>query len=184
MLVRRLLLTLLVLGCTGALAGLGTFGAWSAPTTSAGNGFATGSVILDDNDVNTQMFNVGALKPTSPVADRQRCIKLTYSGSLAANVTLHGATTGSLTPYLNLRVERGTDAGTTFPTCSAGFSATSVVYDGPLSSFNTSASPIAHGAAWAQGEVRVYRFTLTLANDPAAQGLSSGASFTWTATNT
>jgi hypothetical protein len=112
-LVRRLLLTLLVLGATGALAGLGTFGAWSAPTTSAGNGFATGSVVLSDNDTNTQMFSVPALKPTSPVAERQRCIKLTYSGSLPANVTLHGAVTGTLATYLTLRVERGTDAGTT-----------------------------------------------------------------------
>jgi hypothetical protein len=130
------------------------------------------------------VFNVPALKPASPLVDRQRCIKLTYSASLPANVTLHGAVTGTLATYLNLRVERGTDAGTTFPTCSAGYSATSVVYDGPLSSFNTSASPIAHGAAWAQGEVHVYRFTLTLTNDPAAQGLSSGQSFTWTARNT
>ena len=84
----------------------------------------------------------------------------------------------------SLPVERGTDAGTSFPTCSAGYSATSVVYDGPLSSFNAATSPIAHGAAWTQGEMRVYRFTLALANDPAAQGLTTGASFTWTATNT
>ncbi|GAC1324039.1 MAG: hypothetical protein NVSMB13_04830 [Mycobacteriales bacterium] len=53
----------------GLLLGLGVGSAWSAfsvATTAAGNGLATGTVYLSDNDAGAAMFALTGMKPADP----------------------------------------------------------------------------------------------------------------------
>jgi hypothetical protein len=132
-----------------------------------------------------------------PGAGDTSCIKVTYGGSLASDVRLYSTVTGSLAPYLSLQVVRGTDSSPTFDSCTNFTpdatnyigSGAGVIYDGTLSAFPatwtaglvdpTSGSP----ESWTTGEAHSYKLVVTLVNDPAAQGLSSNATFTWEARN-
>jgi len=64
---RKTLLSLLLVGALGAVAGIGTFSAFSATTVNAGNTFDAGTVVLTDNDANTAMYNIAALIAVSPL---------------------------------------------------------------------------------------------------------------------
>ena len=88
------------------------------------------------------MFNLSGMDPVDPV--EQRCIVLTYTGSLASTVRLYGATGGSgLADYVNLKVTRGTQPAPSFSSC-GGFTADAadhrglgagVLYNGTLTGF-------------------------------------------------
>jgi len=187
---RKTLLSLLLVGALGAVAGIGTFSAFSATTVNAGNTFDAGTVVLTDNDANTAMYNIADAKPNDVVV---RCIRVTYSGTLPSTVRLY--TTTPVNPfgqYVTLSIDKGTMPGpTTFPNC-VGFTSESNIFSGTLSSFaasNTtygSGAPAAPGAAtqWVQNDSVVYQFTLTMQNNPLATGGTSGVhSFTWEAQN-
>lgn len=190
---RKMLLTLLVIGVVGALAGVGTFSAFSSTTVNSGNEFAAGTVYISDNDAGSAMYNVSNQKPGDTV---QACILLTYSGTLPSDVRLYTTSTiNAVGQYIDLTVEKGTGSGA-FPACT-GFSAESTVYSGTLSGFATAANDWTSGISafpgaqtqWNQNDTLVYRFTLTVQDDNNANGgaggpLSSGVhSFTWEAQN-
>ena len=135
------------------------------------------------------------MTPSDPAVNR--CIKVTMSGSRDSTVRLYASVSGSLAPYVNVTVTRGTDASPSFSSC-ASFSADAtdylgsgagVVYSGLLSAYPASyASGIVDPKAatpetWSQNESHSYRFAITLANNAAAQGLSASATFTWEARN-
>ena len=80
------LLSLLLIGALGSVAGLGVFGAFSSTTSNAGNDFASGTVTIADNDSNAALYNVTNRKPGDSVTS---CIKLTCTGSLASDVRLY-----------------------------------------------------------------------------------------------
>ncbi len=189
----KVLLTLLVVGVVGATL-RGTYSAFSSTTTNSGNAFSAGSVVLGDNDANGALLSLSNAKPGSSSTG---CIKVTYTGSLAATVRLYASVSGSLAQYLTLTVTRGTDSGPSFNSCT-NFTADStnyigsgagVVYSGSLSAFPTtyaaglvdptSGSP----ASWATSEAHSYKFVISLNDNNAAQGLTSNASFTWEAQN-
>jgi predicted ribosomally synthesized peptide with SipW-like signal peptide len=191
---RKVLLTLLVLGCLAAVSGAATYSAFSSQTSSAGNAFDAGTVLITDNDTSTAML---ALSNAQPGASDTSCILLTYSGTLASTVRLYGTVAGALSPYLTLTVTRGTDSSPGFDSCT-GFSAdgtdyigsgNGVVYQGALSAFPssyagglvdpTSGSP----ESWTTAETHSYRFAVTLQNDNNAQGQTATAAFTWEARN-
>jgi predicted ribosomally synthesized peptide with SipW-like signal peptide len=191
---RRVLLTALVLGALAAVSAAATYSAFSSQTSSSGNSFAAGTVLITDNDAGTAML---ALSNAQPTGSDTSCILLTYSGTLASTVRLYGTVSGALAPYLTLTVTRGTDSSPSFDSC-AGFSADAtdyigagagVIYQGKLSAFPsayasglvdpTSASP----ESWTSSETHSYRFVVSLQNDNAAQGQSATASFTWEAQN-
>ena len=116
---RKVLVTLLVVGVLGSLAAYGTFSAFSASTSNTGNSFAAGTVTIGDNDSNptaAPMFNLSEQGPNTPV---ERCIKVTYGGSLPADVRLYTTTTPhSSTSNITLKIENGTTtADPTFPSC-------------------------------------------------------------------
>jgi hypothetical protein len=134
-----------------------------------------------------------------PGATVSRCIKVTYTGSLAADVRLYTSSTiGTLGPFLTLTVTPGTQATPTFPSCT-GFTpdASGAIFTGTLSAFAaahpTYAGGLADypgaGTAWATDDAVVYRFDVTLADDNAANGGAGGAltsgthAFTWEARN-
>jgi len=194
--VRRLLLSALVVGLAAVVAGTATWAAFSGTTANAGNSFAAGTVSLTDNDGGGTLLS---LTNAIPGETATGCIKVTYGGSLAADVKLFGTASGGLAPYLTLKVTRGTDSGGTFPDCGSFTADTrdysgngaGVIYNGTLSSFPSSyAAGITdpdNGTGgtetWTTSEVHAYKLEVTLQNNTAAQGQSGSASFTWEARN-
>jgi hypothetical protein len=186
--IQRLLLTLCVLGAAGSLAGFATFSAFSSTTSNTGNTFATGSVTLSDNDAGSAMYGVSNAGPGSSV---QKCIKVTYTGSMPADVRLYTPSTlGAGANYIDLTVEQGT-GNPSFPGCT-GFSAGSTLYSGTLGGFASAKNSYANGVAtypasqsqWNQNDAVVYRFTLTVEDTNSAQGQTIGShDFTWEARN-
>ena len=113
---RKTLLSLLLVGTIGAVAGIGTFSAFSATTVNAGNVFAAGTVSISDNDAGAAMYTIADATPLTPVV---RCIQVTYTGSLPADVHLYSSAIGAIGPYVDLTIDKGTGT-TVFPNC-AGF---------------------------------------------------------------
>jgi hypothetical protein len=151
-------------------------------TNNTSNQFSAGTVVLDDDDAGTVLFNVNNLAPTE---SRTNCIRVNYTGSLAANVHLYGAASGNLAQYLTVVVEVGT--GGTFGSC-GGFTSGTTLFTGTLSNFAATRTNFTNGLAGWNGATnptnRTYRITVTLQDNNAAQGLSANADFTWEAQNT
>lgn len=196
-LARKLILTLLVVGAVGLVAGLGTFSAFSSQTASPGNSFAAGTVAISDNDAGAAMLALTNAKPTD---SSQSCIQITYTGTLNSAVRLYGSVSGSLAPYLTLTITRGTQSPAVFGSACTNFVADTnnyigqgagVIFNGNLSTFTgtnwaTGIVDPANGGGtetWTTSEAHVYKFVVTLQNANAAQGLSGSASFTWEAQN-
>jgi predicted ribosomally synthesized peptide with SipW-like signal peptide len=101
---RKLLLTLLLVGCVGSVAGFGTWSAFTATTTNTGNSYASGTVVISQHAGATTLYNASNKGPTS--GSTVACVRVTYTGSLPASVELYdsGVSNGST---FNLEVERG-----------------------------------------------------------------------------
>lgn len=187
---RKFLLTFIVLGALGSVAGWATFSAFSATTSNVGNTFAAGTVAIGDNDGGAVMYNVSNKKPGDTA---QACIKVTYTGSLDASVKLYSSAIPAFGQYVNLLIETGSGSPT-FPGCT-GFvaDASPTLYTGTLKAFGDTYSTFANGLAdnpgavatkWITNDAVVYRFTLTLQDNNAANGGTTGThSFTWEAQN-
>jgi predicted ribosomally synthesized peptide with SipW-like signal peptide len=184
---RKVLRSVVVLGVVGAVATAGAFSAFSSQTENPGNQITAGTVDVTDNDAGGALYNLAAAKPLDP---KENCIEVTYSGSLAADVKLYRApgALGSLAPYANLKVEYGTQASPSFPSCT-GFNAAGTLYDADLQGFATTyaggyaATPGVDGD-WDNGEKLVYRVTVSIDDDANAEGLSTGAhALRWEARN-
>jgi len=154
-------------------------------TDNAGNSFASGDVVLTDDDSGAAMFAVTDMAPGDVVTD---CIVVTYEGSLApADIELYvaaGSLAGTgLDDYLDMTVELGT--GGSFGDCTGFAGAT--VYTGDLDGFAAAHVDFAGGTgSWtaaATNDDRTYRFSFTLQDDNAAQALNATATFTWESQN-
>jgi hypothetical protein len=188
---RKILLSALVLGAGGLAAGAATFSAFSATTANPGNGFAAGTVTLGDDDAGAALVSLPA--QARPGDSSTRCIRVSYTGSLPAEVRLYASVTGGLADHLTLTVTRGTQASPSFPSCTGftadsgnyGYGANGILYQGKVSGLPASyASAITDPAAsWSNGDARSYRYAVTVDNTPAAQGLSASATFNWEARN-
>lgn len=189
----KVLLTALCVGALGSLAAMGVFGAFSATTSNAGNTITAGTVAIADNDAGAAMYSLTSAKPGESVS---KCIKVTYTGSLDADVRIYTTSTiGSLGQYVDLTITPGTQTTPSFPSCT-GFTADSggALFTGTLQSFGTTKNSYANGVVdypgsstkWATNESVVYQVTATLQSSApdAAQGLTTGAhAFTWEARN-
>ena len=169
---------------TGAFIVTASIAAFSATTENTGNAWSTGTVVLTDDDGGAGiMFEVLGMKPLDVVTN---CIVVTYAGTLLpADVLLYGVSGGSgLDAYLDLVIDEGT--GAAFGNCS-GFSFTSNIFTGTLTSFAATHTNFGDGAGiWSPStnpESVTYRFTVTLQDDNAAQTLDATAEFTWEAQN-
>ncbi len=110
-----------MVGVLGTVAAGGVFGLFSATTQNAGNEISTGTVALSDNDNGSAMFNVQNAKPGDSWT---RCIKISYSGTLAADVRHYIQATPTLVgQYMTVKIETGTQAASTFPDCTGFVSA-------------------------------------------------------------
>jgi hypothetical protein len=191
---RRIVLSVVVVGVAAVAIAAATRSSFSKTTANPSNSFSAGTVAIGDNDAGSSVVSLSAARPGTTSSG---CIRVSYTGTLAANVHLYGATTGTLAQYLTLTITRGTDSAPSFPSCSS-FTADStnyigagagVVYSGSLSSFATTypnfASGLADPQGWTQNGAHSYKVAVTLPSGAAsaAQGLSSTASFTWEAQN-
>jgi hypothetical protein len=189
----KVLLTALCVGALGSFAAMGVFGAFSATTTNAGNTITAGTVAIADNDAGAAMYSITNAKPGESVS---KCIKVTYTGSIDADVHIYTSSTiGALGQYVDLTITPGSQATPTFPSCT-GFTADSggALYTGTLANFATTKNTYANGVVdypgsgtkWAANEAVVYQVTATLQSSApeGAQGATTGAhTFTWEARN-
>jgi hypothetical protein len=177
------------------MAGFATFSAFSSTTENGANDFSAGTVYIADNDAGVAMYDLENQKPADTVS---KCIKVTYTGSLAASVKLYTTSTiGDVGQYIDLTITPGTSSDT-FPDCT-NFAADAggAIYDGTLKGFSDTYNDFgtglsttdSNGSAWETTDSAVYQFSLTLQDDNAANGgasgpLSAGAhNFTWEAQN-
>jgi Camelysin metallo-endopeptidase len=186
---RKLLRTFVVVAVVGGLAALGAFSAFTSQADNPGNQVTAGSVNLADNDSGTALYDISDAKPGD--TSGEKCIRVSYSGSLDADVKLYTPSTiGDLGPHVNLKIEAGTQASPSFPSCT-GFNPETTLFDAALSTFPTSyAGGISDypgaGTEWQNGDAVVYRVTATLsASAPdGAQGDSTGVhTLRWEARN-
>lgn len=192
---QKLLVTILLIGIVGAVAGSATYSAFTSTTANGGNVFSSGTVNLTDNDGGSS--SLLALANAKPGDADTGCIQVSYDGTLSATVRLYASVSGSLADYLTVTVTRGTDSSPSFDSC-ANFTAdgtnyigqgNGVIYSGTLSAFPatyaaglvdpTSGSP----ESWTNPESHSYRFQISLNDTNAAQGLNGSATFTWEARN-
>jgi predicted ribosomally synthesized peptide with SipW-like signal peptide len=183
---RRVLILVAVGAVVAAVAGTATYAAFSSTTASSPDTFAAGTVYLTDNDSGTRMLSLTLANPGDTATS---CIAVTYGGTLTSTVRLYGTVTGTIGPYVNLTVTRGSGAAG-FGNCT-GFTSVGtgdgVVYSGTLAAFPASyaaGTVIVDPQNWAPNDVHVYKFVATLAANNAAQGTSGAADFTWEARNT
>jgi hypothetical protein len=154
--------------------------AFSDTTANAGNSFASGSVVLTDDDTDTAMFTVTAMTPGTPAVE---CLTVTYSGSLTpADIRMYGTSSGALAPYLDTTIEVGT--GGSFGNC-AGFTPSGTIFNNTLANFSTThtnwTSGLAAFTAATNPTSRTLRFTVDVQNNPLAQTKSASADFTFEA---
>lgn len=172
----------LVLGVTAVLALAATAAAapsllTSSPATDAQVGLAT-------NGGHAPMFQAPNMRP-GVVASR--CVTLTTSGTSTALAGVFSQVTGTgLDRYLTLTIERGPTIPAGYPSC-AGFEpdtantlglGSGVLYRGALDGVpSTEAGALMDPTVWPAHSSATYRFTLQVADDRAAEGLSVGVSF-------
>jgi hypothetical protein len=156
--------------------------AFTATTDNAANNWTAGTVTLGDDDSNGAMFAATNIRPGST---GEKCIKLTYNGSLSASVKLYGtAVSGALSPYIDLVVEEG--SGGNFGSCT-GFVASATDYTGTLAAFGSGKTDHASGvgsfAPTGAGQQKTYRiaYTVNASTPDSAQGAAANATFTWEA---
>lgn len=179
----RVLFTLLTVTAVAAVVGFASWSAFSSTTQTGGNEFDAGTVHLSDNDGGSYLYDVENRKPGD---SEEKCIRVSYGGTLDATVRLYmpTAVSAALGDHATLKVEAGSSSGgPTFPGCGT-FTAASTLYSGKLSGFASAHSdwasgkefnPTAGGTKWATGDSVVYRVTVTLDDDNAAnKGAAAG----------
>ena len=186
---RRLLLTVLVLAMSAGMTITGTYAAFSNVTASSGNQVTAGSVSVSDGHAAATAISISNLRPGTTASN---CINVTYDGNVAADLRQYVSTSGTLVPYLNLKVTRGSGLSAGWPSCT-GFTpdsvtyaaANGVIYNGTLSSFPTSAGAAtldptnASPETWSPGESHAYQYDVSVTNTAAAQGLSGSMTISW-----
>jgi spore coat-associated protein N len=167
----KVLLTAAALGAVSVVAIGGTYANFTAtPTTIASNAFASGALTMSRSGSGA-IFTASTMKIGDTATGS---VTITNTGNLAGVYTLAGSTSGSspLAGQLQLTIYKDAD-NTGTP-----------VYSGALASFVSAAL----GTFAANGDAHTYYFHVALpttgtdAGDNAFQGLSSSATFTWSAT--
>jgi hypothetical protein len=151
------------------VAGLGiftTYAAFSATTDNTGNRLQAGSVDLNDTDGGTGKLSL--ISGGTGNQSQQKCIRITYSGSLAATIKLYrSAIAAAANGRYRLHVERGTKTTAPDSTMACGdFSATADVFasadlDTLGTTYDTGSVDI-KGSSFSTGNFVDLRFTTTV----------------------
>jgi len=179
----QLLGALMALGVIVLLVWTTTTAAFVDTTRNNGNEFATGSVVLSDDDGGMVRFNATDMAPGESV---NGCILVTYGGTVLSSIgdvrfyVANATGTNGLHTELVLFVEEG-ELGSPgdFSDC-AGFVAEKTVANATLTGAPGDYS--AATAGWkpsATPESRPYRITVTLPNTATAQSSSASVDFVW-----
>jgi predicted ribosomally synthesized peptide with SipW-like signal peptide len=197
-------MTFLVLVALGGLAAVSTLAAFSDTTANAGNKFQAGSVDIGSNDLGTTaLYDLYDGTPEAkPGISDSGCIKVTYSGTLDANVRLYSTSTltaNALDDNLQLVITPGTGDALDCSDFTAGGQV--AIFDSTLANFMSTRNSYDNGVAdypgttatkWATSNAVTYEFKVTLtddadvndANSKAASGFTTGLhGFTWEARN-
>ncbi|MEX1286862.1 MAG: hypothetical protein AB1Z57_02880, partial [Acidimicrobiia bacterium] len=185
---------LLALGVIVLLVWTTTTAAFIGQTDNTGNGFSTGSVVLEDDDGTDALFDVlgpsGAMAPGDTVSG---CIEVEYTGSITTGLTTvdlfgSGLVAGdTLADDLTVSVwesNAGANTGNTFNDCS-GFlktQASEIVSAVPLSTFGAG-TPV-YAGTWspsATNQTRTYLVEVTLSDSPQvdSEGKTAEVVFNW-----
>lgn len=139
---------------------------------------------LSDDSSGTAMFTDDLT--LAPGVPDEQCIRVAFDGSVDPEpILLYAASVeGALAPFLDLTVELGSSDGGVFGDCS-GFVPTTPLFSGSLADFEAAHADYDGGLpTWdpaGPGESRGFRFSVTVRDDPAAEGLSAGFGFVWEA---
>lgn len=187
---RKILASLLIVGAVAAIAGVGSYSAFTATTASSGNQISSGTVALSDDDSGQALYNISNATPGDSA---DACTKVTYSGSMDADVRLYTTNAaGPLDQYLLMVIYAGTGSDV-FPGCDNFSADGSAIFVGTVKQFADTHNSWANGlqdypgtsaTKWSANDSVVYRIQIQLNDNNSAQGLSSGVgSFTWEARN-
>jgi hypothetical protein len=157
--------------------------AFVAQNDNTTNQVTSAAIALSDNDLTTAMFdNVPNVMPGQTY---ERCIDVTYTGTVDPTAVMlysGGAPTGTLSPYLNLTIQMGTDSTPVFGDC-AGFASPVALYSGTLANFHTTHGGHATGlTTWnpiGSPETRTFRFVISVQDNSAAINKTSTFGFSW-----
>jgi hypothetical protein len=190
----RVFITVAVLALMAGVAVFTTSAAFTATTSNPGNQIEAGTVAIGDSDAGTGvLYNALNQKPGSGNGPTARCIRVSYSGSLASAVKLYRNAVSNGTAF-RLKVERGGNS-LTAPAANmncTGFNPTSTPFDNTLDQFPATYAAGIDGKAgatpWSSGDTEDYRFTIYTVDDATpnahTSALDSGShSFTWEAQN-
>lgn len=180
------------LAAVGVLVVQGSEAAFTASTTNTGNSVTAGTVVLTDSDAGTALFSIDNLNHGEVLT---RCITVTYSGSLVADVKLHAdvtnpsTTLASLAPGLVTEVRVGSSAkGSPFFSCADFIPAGTApgIFSGTLEGLGAKtdyATGLEGFNDAVAGDKRTYEITMKVTdlNKNDYQGLSAGVDFTWEA---
>ncbi len=114
---------------SGALVYQASNAAFTASTSTGANSWAAGNVFVTNSSAGAAFFSVSALKPTTAAAATSKCLTVSYTGNLAANVRMYltgysstvrpagppgpiAVGTTDLGAYLRMIVEEGTGSQT------------------------------------------------------------------------
>jgi hypothetical protein len=134
-------------------------------------------------DVTGPLFAADATASMLPGASRTACATVTHAGDTRTRVALHApAARGELARFLDLTVVRGTRPADASAGCERfvadprdhGLGFGGAIFRGRLSDFpRAGQEPVVDPVVWSPGDATGYRFELRLADDPAAEGLST-----------
>ena len=164
----------------------GSRAAFTASTNNGSNTFTAGTVTLSDDDSGSVMFNLTGMKPGDTAT---KCVNVTYTGSLAADVKLYGTVGGTgLATYLDTTIDVGTGADGGASTSCNNFAPESNLHNDTLAAFGAARTNYGNGAGGFTGatnpSTKSYRVTVTLQDNNLAQGKTASVAFTWEAQNT
>jgi hypothetical protein len=190
----RIFLTVAVLALMAGVAVFTTSAAFTATTSNPGNQIEAGTVAIGDSDAGTGvLYNALNQKPGSGNGPTAKCIRVSYSGSLASAVKLYRNAVSNGTSF-RLKVERGGNS-LTAPAANmncTGFTASSTPFDNTLDQFPSTYAGGIDGKAgatpWSTGDTEDYRFTVYTVDDATPNAHTSAQdsgshSFTWEAQN-
>jgi hypothetical protein len=171
----------------GSLVWQGSNAAFTATTRSAGNNWATGSVVLSDDSLGAAAFRVSGVTPGQTGS---KCLVVTSQSTVPGEVRVYLATLGPQGLENNITVSLQIGTGGSFADCT-GFVAATILPAQSLAAINTGIHNYATGVLpWDTtgnpGESKTYKATwtfdvtgLTQTQIDALQGKSVSADVVW-----
>ena len=104
---------------SGALVYQASSAAFTASTSTGANSWTAGTVALTNDSSGALLFNVSGIKPGPATTSTTKCVNVSYTGSLTADVKMYIGTAPSSTPgtgggnlgnLLRVSVEEGTSS--------------------------------------------------------------------------